>query len=318
MAKFTIITPVFNGAKYIEETVRSVLASTNDIDFEYLVIDDGSTDGTREILHEFDLNLKYFYQENSGQAIAINNGLNRASGTYSIIVNADDPLITNRIFLDAERIMDVESEVVATYPDWNIIDSEGKVIEIVKVKDFDFVELVGKFNCLIGPGGVFRTEIAKRINGWDASYKFVPDYDFWIRLSEFGNFKHVHEIQASWRTHDSSISIASRSQEMADERIRVIDSFLERNPGVPKKLRKMAIGHSRYRAAVLCFFDVNIDGRKLILASIKSHPKILVEKDFRASAYLLLLPLSRFTLNYLFRFKYFQNAADSLRRRIKS
>ena len=317
MAKFTVITPVFNGAKFIEETVLSVLAATVDIECEYLVIDDGSTDDTEKLLQKYHSKLQYIFQENSGQAAAINKGIKLASGAYTTIVNADDPLITSRLFLDAERIMDAESLVVATYPDWNMIDSNGNILEKIQVKDFDLVELVGRFNCLVGPGGVFRTDTAKKINGWDSSYRFVPDYDFWLRLSEFGIFRHVPEIQANWRTHESSISVASRNKAMADERVKVMSQHLERNPNIPAKIKKMAIAHSHYRASVLSYFDSQINGRKLLFASVTSYPRILFEKDIRVSAYVLLLPISRFALNFLNRFEYFRNATESLRISIK-
>ncbi len=308
---------MFNGEKYIEETVISVLMATDGLDYEYFVIDDGSTDNTRKILEKYFSKLKYFYQENSGQATAINLAINKANSTYSTIVNSDDPLLSKGLFQEAERIMDLEPKVVATYPDWNMISSEGKILETVRVAEFDLVELVGKFNCLIGPGGIFRTDIAKKVNGWDPSYRYVPDYNFWLRLSDFGIFKHVPYVQATWRTHESSISVSSRSKAMADERIKVINNYLDCNPQTPKTLRNMAVAYSHYRAAVLSFFDPQIDGRRLLFKSIYAYPKILIQKNVVATLYLLLLPISRFVLNFLMRFSYFRDLSDLVRRGIK-
>jgi len=318
VAKFTIITPVFNGAEYIEETVRSVLDATREIDIEYLIIDDGSTDKTRELIEKYSKRIQYIYQVNSGQAAAINKGLQLAKGVYTTIVNADDPLVTKKLFLEAEKIMDREPRVVVTYPDWNMIDSSGKIVESIFVKDFDPVELIGKFNCLVGPGGVFRTDIAKSVNGWDPSYRFVPDYDFWLRLSEKGVFRHVPEIQATWRTHESSLSIYSRSEPMAKERIRVINEFLNRNPETPESLKNMAIAHSHYRAAVLSYFDNKIDGRSLLITSIWRYPEILKEKDIRVSLFILFLPASRSIVKMLLRLRYFRNLEANLRRSLNS
>jgi glycosyltransferase involved in cell wall biosynthesis len=318
VAKFTIITPVFNGEDYIEETVLSVIAATREIDVEYLVVDDGSTDNTRELLAKYSEELRYIYQENSGQAAAINKAIGLAKGVYTTIVNADDPLLTKNLFLESEKVMDREPQVVATYPDWNMIDSKGNIVETVFVKEFDPVELIGKFNCLIGPGGIFRTAAGKNVNGWDPSYRFVPDYDFWLKLSEKGVFRHVPEVQATWRTHETSISISSRSEEMAQERIRVIDQFIFRNPDTPERLKKMAIAHSHYRAAALSYFESKVDGRNLIKVSIRNYPKILVEKDFRVSFFLLLLPASRLIVKKLVRFRYFQRMEADLRRGLNS
>jgi glycosyltransferase involved in cell wall biosynthesis len=318
VAKFTIITPVFNGSRYIEETVRSVLDVTDGLDFEYLIIDDGSTDETKQILSHYRSKIVYIYQDNSGQASAINNGIKLASGKYSTIVNADDPLLSKDLFLQAELILDAEEAVVATYPDWKIIDAEGSTLETVAVKEFSFIDFVGKFNCLIGPGGIFRTEIARKVNGWDPSYKFVPDYDFWLRISDYGVFKHVPQVQATWRSHETSISVASRSKEMADERIRVIRKYLDRKPETSNEIKNMAIAFSNYRASVLSYFDSKINGRQMLFKAIRHYPKILLEIDVRVTLYVMFLPLTRWFLKFLTRWSVYQKLEEKIRQGIKS
>ena len=314
MTKFTVITPVFNGSKYIEETVRSVLEATAGLDFEYLIIDDGSTDETKLILNNYRSKVIYIYQENSGQSSAINKGIKLASGKYSTIVNADDPLLSKDLFLRAGLILDAEEGVVATYPDWKMIDAEGSTLETVVVKEFSFIDFVGKFNCLIGPGGVFRTEIARKVNG----YKFVPDYDFWLRISDYGVFKHVPQVQATWRSHETSISVASRSKEMADERIRVIRKYLDRKPETSSEIKNMAIAFSNYRASVLSYFDSKINGRQMLFKAIRHYPKILLEIDVRVTLYVMLLPISRWFLKLFTCWSVYQKLEEKLRQGIKS
>jgi glycosyltransferase involved in cell wall biosynthesis len=318
VVKFTIITPVFNGSKYIKETVRSVLDATAGLDFEYLIIDDGSTDDTKQILSNYLSKVVYIYQDNSGQSSAINNGIKLASGKYLTIVNADDPLLSNELFLQAERVLDAEEGVVATYPDWKMIDAEGSTLEIVKVKEFSFIDFVGKFNCLIGPGGVFRTEIARRVNGWDPSYKFVPDYDFWLRISDYGVFQRVPQVQATWRSHETSISVASRSKQMADERIRVIHEYLDRNPEISSEIKSMAIAYSNYRASVLSYFDPKINGRKMLFKAIRHYPRILLEIDLRVSLYIMLSPLTNWMSRLFAGWSVYQNLEEKLRQGVKS
>jgi glycosyltransferase involved in cell wall biosynthesis len=318
VAKFTIITPVFNGSKYIEETVQSVLEATDGLDFEYLIIDDGSTDETKQIISKYLTKVVYVYQNNSGQSNAINQGIKLASGKYSTIVNADDPLLSKDLFTRAELILDAEESVMATYPNWKMIDAEGSTLEIVMVKEFSLKELVGKFNCLIGPGGVFRTEIARKVNGWDPTYKFVPDYDFWLRISDYGPFKHVPQVQATWRSHENSISVGSRSRQMADERLRVISKYLERNPETSKELKNMAIAFSNYRASVLSYFDPSIKGRHLLFTAVKNHPRILLEIDIRVILYVSLLPFTRWFSRLFTCWPRYRKLEEKLRSGIKS
>jgi len=291
--RITVITPVFNGQRYIEETIESVLACTVGLEYEYLVIDDGSTDSTSEIVQKYKDHLTYIYKKNSGQAEAINTGLQIASGEYSTIVNCDDPILSENLFIESLRILDCDSTVVATYPDWKIIDIEGKTKSTIRVKDFSIDEMVGNFNCLVGPGGVFRTENARKIGGWKSSYRYVPDYDFWLRLTKYGSFKRIPMVLATWRIHEGSISVASKGSEMARERVLVIDEYIQRTPETTKRLKAKARSEARYRASILMYFDSKVRGKKLLIDSFRIKPTSLFFRDIRVVLFLMLHPISR-------------------------
>jgi glycosyltransferase involved in cell wall biosynthesis len=291
---FSIITPVYNGEDFIKSTVISVLeaAESSNLSFEYIIVDDGSTDKSAKILSNFQHRIRYVYQENSGQANSINHGLKLATGIYCTIVNADDPILNSDIFLKSKNFLDYDRNLVGTYPDWQVIDSEGRVSEVVKVKEFSLNEMVGNFNCLVGPGGVFRTKAAQNIGGWNPNFRFVPDYDFWLRLLAHGSYLHIPSVLANWRSHSNSISISSRGLEMATERIQVIENYLNENPLTPYGIRKSAKATSLYRAAILCFFDKRVNGRSLFIQALKVKPSLIISKNVLVSLYLLLWPIS--------------------------
>lgn len=318
MAVFSIITPVFNGADFIEETIKSVLTNASGSDFEYIVVDDGSTDSTPTILESFKDQIKYFRQENRGQASAINSGIALALGRYCLIVNSDDPLVSPELFRKSQELLDANPNIAVTYPDWALIDANGKKLEEIKVKEFSLDELVGRFNCLVGPGGVFRSSQAKEIGGWDSNFRFVPDYDFWLKLVAFGEFKRIPEVLAVWRSHGNSISIGSRGLEMSKERVTVIENYLKRSPATPIELQRMATSNSLYRAAVLNYFDSRIEGRKLIGRSIKARPRIILEQNKLVTLYLLLTPLSSLAMGIAKRLFRLSNLENRLRLSLKS
>ena len=295
---FSVITPVFNGAAFISETVQSVLSAIEGLSAEYLVINDGSTDETLAALQPYDSAIKIVSQINGGQPSAVRNGIKNASGKYCLVVNADDPLMGKELFIHAERTFKVNPEVVVVYPDWQIIDAKNRPIKKRVVKEYSRGELIGNFNCLVGPGGIFRTDLAKQIGGWNSDFKYVPDYDFWLRMSNFGPFKRMPGVMAQWRTHESSISIGSRGLKMAEERIRVMEDFLANNPQ-PKTLTNAGISSAYFTAAQLAFFDSKVPGRKWLHYAVRKNWKILFKRSLLKSLYLELLPLSRWGMTLI-------------------
>ena len=235
---FSIITPVFNGEKWISKTIKSVLETCADFNYEYIVVNDGSMDGTKRILSAYSKEVKVLNQENQGEAASVNNGLNLAQGKYIIVVSADDPMRSSELLSLAKATLERDKNVVCAYPSWSVIDSSEKVLRNVDVEDYSEHALVGEFKCLVGPGGVFLREAALQIGGRQKHLRFTSDYDFWLRLSRLGPFQRIPGYLAYWREHESSTSIAYRGLEMANERILVMQEFLKLNPQIPKKIKK--------------------------------------------------------------------------------
>jgi glycosyltransferase involved in cell wall biosynthesis len=298
---FTVITPVYNGAKYIRETVESVLNFAAAFEFEYLVVNDGSSDLTEVILQGFKSKIQIINQKNSGESAAVNRGLQESRGKYILVVSADDPLISSELFSEALHQMRSDPELAAVYPDWQIIDSEGNFVRKVIVSEYDAELLIGLNKTIPGPGTVFRRDLALQIKGRSTKWKYVGDFDFWLRLSLLGNFKRIPKVLAQWRGHENSASIKFRNSSMANERVDVISKFLADNPQLQSKYDKQALGNAHYLAARLAFFDSEVDGRKLLIKSFKIRKKWVESAKLREVLYLLFLPWSR-VLNPLIRF----------------
>jgi glycosyltransferase involved in cell wall biosynthesis len=296
MITFTIITPVFNGEEYIEETILSVLKNINTSTTEYIIVNDGSTDSTRNILKKYENKVKIIDKVNGGEASAVNTGLILATGKYALVVSSDDPMCSSVLLDQACNYFEKNPKTVCVYPDWKMIDRTGATLRTEKLQNYSKMELIGKFNCLVGPGGVFRIKEAKKIGLRNQKFKFVSDYDFWLRLSTVGDFYHLASVEAQWRYHDGSTSIKLQGKEMALERILVIEDFVRDN-SIERNLRKMAIANAYFYAAKLVFHDVKIPARRWVLKSVITWPGIVNEKGL-IQIVRLLLPKNRFLIAF--------------------
>jgi hypothetical protein len=217
-------------------------------------------------------------------------------------VSADDPLFTEKLFSTIFEQFDQNENLMAIYPDWQMIDSVGKVIKVVKLPDYSDDLLIGRCITLPGPGVIFRKSAALKLNGRNPKWTFVGDYDFWLRLSRLGEIRHRSEVLAQWRHHPSSTSVSKRGFKMAQERIQVVEDFIAENQ-VPKHLKSMALGNAYYMAARISYFDRNIPAKKYIYESFKNRKGWVEEAKVYEILYILLLPVSRGfnpVINFLF------------------
>lgn len=294
--KITIITPVYNGEEYLEETINSVLTAAKDISFEYLVINDGSTDGTSKILESFGDKIRVIEKANSGESSTVTLGFGESKAKLVMVLSADDPLFTSEIFKNVFEKFDFEPNLVAIYPNWKMIGPKGELLKIVQVPDFSMDLLLGRCQTLPGPGVIIRKSAAISIGGRRSKWTFVGDYDFWLRLSTVGEIRHRNEVLAQWRMHSSSTSINSRGIRMATERLEVVKEFLKEFEVSPNLQRK-ALGTSHYMAARLIFFDPKIHGKRILMLGFWKRKGWIKGAKISVILYIILHPLSRWLYN---------------------
>lgn len=138
MVKVSVITPVYNAEKFISEVLESVCNSNFD-DFEYLVINDGSTDNSRQVIEDFrqrsTKDFKIIDIPNSGEANAVNTAYQQSSGELVLIVNADDP-INPFLIKSLVAEFELDSSISVAYPDWDMIDEFGELIQNIQTLEF--------------------------------------------------------------------------------------------------------------------------------------------------------------------------------------
>jgi len=291
-SKLSVITAVYNGSDYIEETINSVLRCCSNIDFEYIILNDGSTDNTLEILKKYENKIQIIDKSNSGESSSVSIGFKEAVGDLLLVVSADDPLFTEQLFTTIFEQFNQDKNLMAIYPDWQMIDATGSVIKVIKLPGYSDELLIGRCVTLPGPGVIFRRSAAVKLNGRNPKWTFVGDYDFWLRLSRLGEIRHRPEVLAQWRHHKSSTSVSKRGLKMAQERIQVVEDFLS-SYVISNHLKQMALGNAYYMAARISYFDKNIPAKKYLFRSFKFRKGWVEEARFYEVLYLLFLPLSR-------------------------
>ena len=291
----TIITPVFNGENFIAETISSILDALIAVPYEYIVLNDGSTDSTASILSKFADRIKILTHSNIGESATVNRGLHIAQGEFVLVISADDPLLTGELVNRACKILRNDPDLVAIYPDWRIINELGQVIMTKVLPEFSEEIMIGRCKCLPGPGTVFRKSAALKVGGRRDKWKYVGDYDFWLRMSRVGKIVRLPGVLAQWRQNQKSTSISQRGLEMATERINVIDEFLAEND-LTERLKRKALGNSYYLAARLAFFDPRVNGKTLLIKAFKSRGGWPEEARIQVVLYIFLMPISSIML----------------------
>ena len=220
----SIVIPTYNHSKYLVDSIKSVKAQDYP-NIELIVLDDGSTDNTPDVLAQLDNNFLWERQANMGQSQTLTKGWKMSKGDILGYLSADDMLLSNAVSTSVTTLM-TSSDVVATYCNFNLIDPYSHIIKEINLPEFDYKKMLGEVNCPIGPGAFFKRSTYLSSGPWNSKYKQMPDYDFWLRLGLLGKFVRLPEVLASYRVHEESQSYSITSLERSIEPILIVSSLL--------------------------------------------------------------------------------------------
>lgn len=277
----TIVTPTYNRADYLAETIESVL-SQNFPSFEYIIIDDGSTDRTAEVVKKYlprkrlfgrtkGPKITYLRHKNVGETQTVNRALRMARGEFFTIVNSDDPLLPDCLNKVIGALRD-NPKALAAYPDWHVIGTESEVLSTTRMPDYDLRKLLSHGAVSIGPGACFRHKVLEKVGYRNPLLRYAADLDFWYRIAMLGQIEHVREPLATHRVHADSASISNRGPRLANETAYLLYAY-SRHPSLDqcmRRLHSLAIAHSHYAAAFACS-DVRHAARELARGFL-AHP----------------------------------------------
>ncbi len=215
----SVILPVWNGQRFLAEAIESVTQQTFD-SFELIVIDDGSTDGTRPIADGFarrDPRLTVTGQPHSGIVTALNFGIQASRGRYIARMDADDYSLPPRLAKQV-AFLDTRPDCVAVGCDVEVIDANSSKIGLLRFPErhLDIAEaLMNGRSALAHPSVVMRKEAVLRAGGYRASQFPSEDFDLWMRLCEIGELGNLSEALLRYRRHKDAVGVRERAHQLA-------------------------------------------------------------------------------------------------------
>lgn len=235
MPRSSVIMPVYNGARFVGKAVESVIAQDFQ-DWELIVINDGSTDETADVLAGFtDSRIRVIHQANGGEAVARNRGLDAAGGEYVAFLDADDLYLPTAL---ADRV-----EYLATHDEMDAVCSDGyfcdenerllgRMSEVrPQVQPGNILETLVIDPTTVGPPVFIMLRhacIRKTGARFDANLVIGPDWDFWIQVARQAQFGYLDRQTCMYRIHQSNITLTAgldrRRTDLVRGRLKVLGS----------------------------------------------------------------------------------------------
>ncbi len=205
----SIVTPSYNQARFLEETIRSVLEQDYPR-LEYFIVDGGSTDGSVEIIRRYADRLAWWVSEpDRGQTDAINKGFARAHGEILAWLNSDDTYNPGAVREAVEYLL-AHPEVGMVYGDANFIDEAGRIIGRFPAAQTDYRRLRRGYVHIPQQSAFFRADLWRTVGPLDPSFYFAMDYDLWVRIAARSEIKYLPgRVWANFRLHGAGKTIAA-------------------------------------------------------------------------------------------------------------
>lgn len=201
----SVIIATYNRADCIRKAIKSVLAQTYK-NIELVIIDDGSTDKTKEIvqLFLFDKRVHYFRQENKGVSIARNNGIKISKGKYIAVLDSDD--FWCKIDKLEKQVDFLEKNIGYALVGGGVIRIDRRGKEIVRYllleNDQEIRETILVDNVFAHSAVLFRKDIWERVGGYDKEFDGFEDRDLWLKIGRLSKFYNIQEFFICYLGHD--------------------------------------------------------------------------------------------------------------------
>ncbi len=236
--KVSVIIPVYNCECYIAQAIESALNQTYS-NYEIIVINDGSTDNTRQILQPYLEKIRYFYQENQGLSATRNRGIKMAKGELIALLDADDFFLPNKL-QEQIAIFDAQPTIGLVQSGWRVVNEIGEKIEDVqpwhKSPELDLVSWL-KWKATNPSGMIFQKKWLERVGGFNENLRRLEDFDIVIRLALAGcRATWFPKVAVCYRQHSGNMTRNLLAQIEVEEKI--LDQLFS-HPHLPPEIQEL-------------------------------------------------------------------------------
>ncbi len=295
--KVSVVMSVYNGLPYLESAVKSILTQTF-VDFEFIILDDGSTDRTWEALQEFahqDSRIRLFANpKNMGYTRTLNEGFKHARASYIARQDADDISLPQRLERQV-ALLDAHPEIGLAGTRRQFIDPQDKPLDIpdklTATDNASIQELLLDINCIHHGSFMFRRELLDLIGSYAVELEPAEDYDFCLRVAEVAQLANLSDALYLYRVHSTSVS-KLREYRQAYNKAQGLERAIYRRHGSRPPVEKFAlVGRDYLRAAILAYAGDQADeAQRSLKRALTLYPTLLEFDEPLASMLLWYAP----------------------------
>lgn len=230
--KVSIIVAAYNAESFIEDCIKSVLKQTY-LNWELIIVNDGSTDSTKEIVTSYvkrNLNIKLINQLNKGAIFARNEGFAHSTGEFVVILDADDIIYNEKLEKQVSYLSSFDENVSLVFGRSHICNENLEVIRDVVVhkpdSGGDYSRKLLETNLFPVHASMFRKGTMKYLHSVDSVT--IPDWELWLDLIEFGDFKFHNDFVCAYRHHNKMSAKSDNNEFQITQREGVFNKITSR------------------------------------------------------------------------------------------
>jgi len=202
----SVIIPNYNGERFLRESINSVLRQTY-TPIEVIVVDDGSTDNSKEIITSYKKRIKSYFLPHRNANVARNFGFRKSSGEYVQFLDSDVVIFPEKIKVQVERFRSLPADYGVIYGGYSVVERESnRRVDVLKGYRGNIYKILLEKDVVGNPSHLISRTTFERVGGYDEEMESMQDWDLWLRISNVSKFEFIPFLSAVYFIEGSQTS----------------------------------------------------------------------------------------------------------------